>query len=990
MISRRRTHTTRPSSGHRDFERQADPADPARSSALPVPSALPAARAAHGLPAPFPAPHRGSAHGPADPPGRRWWRLRTIRARLALIVAVPTVLLMVLTGAGVVGQLRVTAEATAVSDNVELVLATEDLINSLQRERALTSGFLGGAASYRPQMDAQRRASDQNRAALDRLASGSDTASGRAVRGALQRLSALESLRGSIDSARLDRTTVLDFYTNAITALSSAADDDSIGREDEALRRSLESLSALGTAKEAIALERGQLNGVFAVGRFTPDDYRRFTETRAVKLEALLRFRQQASARRMAAVEAAMRTPQANLAGSYELRALAGAGGARLGLSPPRWSAVMTTVGYDLRQIQRGIGDDIRVRAQEVQSDALRMLTLYGAAALAMLVIALLLWLYTFRSIVRPLRSLTDEAHEAAERRLPGAVARVRATENPDDIVLESSRSTLSRREDEFAEVATALDNLQETAVRLAVEQAVMRHNTAESLANLGRRNQNLVRRQLGFISALEREESDPNALANLFELDHLATRMRRNAESLLVLVGEHSPRRWSGAVAVGDVMRSAFAEVEDYRRVSLRRAEPAAVQGVAAAEISHLLAELVDNALSFSPPDQEVEVQARSSGNEYHIAIVDQGVGMSPEAMEVANARLSGKENFLVSPTRDLGHYVVGRLAQRLGIKVWLHDSPLNGVTARVVLPAGVLVKPERKAARPMAMAAAHQSAPRQVTEAGAGGEPLPAADTGPAGATRLLGAAPVADGGGSTAGSVTGTGPLAVPPPEPGAASATGPIPVGATSEVAFGSTQPPQPAEPRREPSWEPAREPAREPGHESSWELGHEPPPGGPGHEPHRDPRVEPPRKPLEEALREPFPHGFQGPGPERGSGRTAEPATDWLSAPVGGGSPPAPGDNWSGEGTWAGEATRAGEVTEHPATAPPTTRNGLVKRTPQSRTLRRPIRPADNGAPAVEEQTRTPSDVRSMLNSFRAGVQRGEQDSSAAEPPRSSH
>jgi signal transduction histidine kinase len=679
--------------------------------------------------------------GPAGP--GQFTRGRTIRGRLALIFSVPTVLLVALAALGVANQYRIATDADAAAANVELVLATQDLINSFQQERSLTSGLLGGATHYRPQVDAQRRASNQNRATLDRLLAQTNSPSVRAVRGALADLDRLASVRAAVDTGQLDRTSTLDFYTTAIVALSSASADADVGQDDVVLRRGLESLHTLGEAKEAIALERSQLNGVFAQGRFGQGDYVGFAQSRAAKLDALTRFGQVATPARAVALRAAQRTPEATFAAAYEERALGGAAGRPLRLSAPRWSAAMATVGYDLRAIQRDVGADARARAGQVTHDADLLLASYAGAAAITLAIALLLWIYTFRSIIRPLQVLTFEAHQAAERRLPDAVARIQAAEEPGAVRLDSSLSPLVRRADEFAEVAGALDHLQQTAVRLAVEQAVMRHNTAESLANLGRRNQNLVRRQLGFISALEREEADPNALANLFELDHLATRMRRNAESLLVLVGEHSPRRWSGAVDVRDVLRSAFSEVEDYRRVLLRRADEAQVQGAVAAEISHLLAELVENALSFSPPDQEVEVQARNAGDQYHVAIVDQGVGMPPEAMAVANARLRGEQSFLVTPTRDLGHYVVGRLAQRLGIEVWLHDSPLTGVTARVVLPRNLLVPPERPATAPpgMTVPAQMRGGPqrRMLTGGGPIVEPVadPAAEQAHAGTT-------------------------------------------------------------------------------------------------------------------------------------------------------------------------------------------------------------------------------------------------------------
>ncbi|WP_116022609.1 sensor histidine kinase [Thermomonospora umbrina] len=631
---------------------------------------------------------------------RRFARARTIRARLALVLTVPTVMLVAFAGVGVFAQVRVAGEARAVVGHVELVLSTQELIHALQRERGLTSGLLGGGTRSRPQVVAQRKVSDRGRAALDPLLVEADDAGADQIRTALGRLNTLASVRAAVDAGRASRTTVLDFYTTAITALGAAARQSVPERlPDRRLRDGLESLHVLGDAKESTALERGHLNGVFAVGRFTPDDYRRFTETRAARLAALVRFRQVAVDGRTAQLDAAQRTPQAELAAAYEERALAGASGGRLRVEAPRWWTAMTTVVDDQRTVQRGIGEDVRGRAHAVDERATRLLLVYSAGAAATVLLALLLWLYTFRSIVRPLRMLTADAREVAATSLPGAVDRIRAAEDPATVVIDVPPSSAAHRRDEFAEVATALDDVQRTAVRLAVEQAVLRHNTAESLANLGRRNQNLVRRQLGFISALEREEADPNALANLFELDHLATRMRRNAESLLVLVGEHSPRPWKGTVGVGDVLRAALGEVEDYRRVVLRRIDDADVRGMAAAEISHLLAELVENALISSPPDQDVEVQGRVFAGRYHIAIVDQGVGMAPEALATANARLRAEQSFLVAPTRDLGHYVVGRLAERLGIEVWLHDSPLNGVTARVVLPADLLETPRADA---------------------------------------------------------------------------------------------------------------------------------------------------------------------------------------------------------------------------------------------------------------------------------------------------
>jgi anti-sigma regulatory factor (Ser/Thr protein kinase) len=172
---------------------------------------------------------------------------------------------------------------------------------------------------------------------------------------------------------------------------------------------------------------------------------------------------------------------------------------------------------------------------------------------------------------------------------------------------------------------------------------------------------------------------------------------MRRNAESLLVLVGETSPRPWSAPLPVADVIRAALSEVEDYRRVVLRRVDEGWVAGAVVAEVAHMLAELVENGLSFSSPDLEVEIYGRRTGNKYLLAVVDYGIGMPREELEKAKARLRDEENFLVAPTRFLGHYVVGRLARQLSVQVELGESPVTGITARMLLPAELLAdRPE------------------------------------------------------------------------------------------------------------------------------------------------------------------------------------------------------------------------------------------------------------------------------------------------------
>ena len=319
-----------------------------------------------------------------------------------------------------------------------------------------------------------------------------------------------------------------------------------------------------------------------------------------------------------------------------------------------------------------------------------------GGVVMASVVITLVLVWLGSRWITRPLTSLLEHTEDVAESWLPNAVRQILETPPGVEVVVpEVPRAPVTGR-DEVAAVAETLRSVQASSLQLAAEQVVLRRSAAESFLNLGRRNQNLLTRQIDFITELERNESDPDTLEGLFRLDHLATRMRRNAESLLLLAGVESPRQWSAPVKLGDVVRAALGEVEDYQRVVIRHLEPAEVLGPVAAEIAHLAAELIENALSFSPPDQQVEIKGRLTVSGYTLAITDNGHGMSAVEIEQANRRLAAPEAFTVAPSRFLGHLVAAHLARRLGAAVTLHDSPAGGLTARIEVPMALLANEE------------------------------------------------------------------------------------------------------------------------------------------------------------------------------------------------------------------------------------------------------------------------------------------------------
>ncbi|MDC0768138.1 sensor histidine kinase [Streptomyces sp. HD] len=629
----------------------------------------------------------------------------TIRGRMAIVLAVPTCLLLALIGLGVADRAADWSAARETEAHVGVLLRAQELVREVQRERGLTNGLLGGEKGYRDDVVAQRGRTDEARdglrAALDEEGGALPGAALRALRAADAPLTALTATRGDVDAGTADRAATLRAYTKAVTALIDA---ESAGAPDgdRRIAQGVQALQALARATEAVALERGSLNGVFAAGRFRSGEYLDFTEVRATRVAALAQFRQLAGADQESALDDAFGTAAARRVAGYEERAGRGADGSRLSVAPARWWSDMTSLVDELHQVQRAVGDDVRARADEAGSAATRQLGGFLALGVLILGVAVALAVFSARSITRPLGVLADEADVVAGSRLPEAVRRIQQADPDAPPLPEPERPRPAGGAREISRLAAALRNVEDAAVGLAAQQAVLRRTSTESLASLGRRNQSLLNRQLGLITTLESQELDPDALAELFELDHLATRMRRNAESLLVLAGEESPARsWKGTVAVTDVVRSAVAEVEQYQRVAAVDVQQCGVRGHCVAELSHLLAELVENALMFSPPKQPVEVHGWRDGAEYCLAVVDRGIGMTPERMAESNAVLSGGGDSLhTAPTRFLGHHVVGALAARLGAHVELRPTPGTGVTAYVAVPAALIQQPTSTAA--------------------------------------------------------------------------------------------------------------------------------------------------------------------------------------------------------------------------------------------------------------------------------------------------
>ena len=332
------------------------------------------------------------------------------------------------------------------------------------------------------------------------------------------------------------------------------------------------------------------------------------------------------------------------------------------------------------------------------------------------------------RGIVRPVRELTSAALDAANNRLPRVVAQIATL--PDDAPTPTLPKFEVTTKDELATLASALTSLQDSAVEQALDQRRNEKANADTLINLGRRNQSLLTRMLSYVTELEHDERDSEVLDKLFRLDHLTTRIRRNAESLLVLAGAKQTRTWSQPIAISDVLQAALSEIEEYTRVTIHHVDDARVHGTVAADLTHMLAELLENGTRFSPQERQVLVVGRLTPSGYQFDLIDAGLGMNEEELETANARIvqAGSKR---PDTKVLGHHVVGRIAARRGIFVRLLPSVQTGITAQVLVPATLLSDTGTPAAvpAPPAVTAPTLAEPTAIEPGAAPSAPQPVA---------------------------------------------------------------------------------------------------------------------------------------------------------------------------------------------------------------------------------------------------------------------
>ncbi|MFE9612504.1 nitrate- and nitrite sensing domain-containing protein [Streptomyces sp. NPDC006012] len=719
-----------------------------------------------------PTPAAKPAKAPTGPGSRialRNWRIST---RLVSLLALPVV------AATTLGGLRINQSMDDIQqlDNMKLLTdmtkqATE-LAAALQEERDQSAGPLANGQSannYTVKGYEQRtdRALANFLNASEQIDSASKDGNLTGVRDSLVglagQLDSLAKIRRTAYQQKNNSTQTVEAYHRLIAQLVDLSQDMAEASSNSEMIQRTRALAAFSTAKEYASVQRAVIAAALpdtnkTVGKLSDND-RLYGES-ALESESseLNIFRSlysgQGAEELLKPIDEG--NPTIESADTYAKRALGGEDGLSVQKRSYRdWVDDSSTKIEQMQKIEHTLLEEMEQKARELRSATERDAIISGALILLVLGVSLVGAFVVARSMIRSLRRLQETATKVAQDRLPELVKQL-SESDPQDVDT-SVESVGVHSRDEIGKVATAFDDVHREAVRLAAEQALLRGNVNAMFTNLSRRSQGLIQRQLSLISELESREADPDQLSSLFKLDHLATRMRRNGENLLVLAGEEPGRRWTRPVPLVDVLRAAASEVEQYERIELASVPTTEVAGRVVNDLVHLLAELLENATSFSSPQTKVKVTGHAlPDGRVLIEIHDTGIGLSPEDLAAINERLASPPTVDVSVSRRMGLFVVGRLSQRHGIRIQLRPSDSGGTTALVMLPVDVAQGGKVPAGKPgvpaaggpaAAQAAAGAAAARRNAAQGGGGAlgaGAPAAALGPgaAGAGGRLGA--------------------------------------------------------------------------------------------------------------------------------------------------------------------------------------------------------------------------------------------------------
>ena len=643
-------------------------------------------------------------------PRRPWRRFRDlpIWSKLGMIMIVPTLATIVVGTNGLIGQVDTASSADRARVLANLSGTSGELVDGLQDERAAAVLLLGaGADQVEPRstgyQDVQQAVDDAER----RFRSESDTLTGvpvnvrellADVRG---QLSLLPRTRNQVVAGELGLTAAAASYEELIVGLINFRDSSAQLAGDTELGDRMRAAAAISRAKEFLSQQRVIGHEVLIRDAYQPHLRTAFIAAQAGYDNFLQIFSAAAAGSEQAMLDQALEGPDVRQSQLYQdyLESLQGEDLGNPPWDAQAWDTVMSTHADLVRELERQLDDVIVTDATALRNTVTQQVLVEASLLLAVVVLAILLAWLVARSMARSLRDLRQGALMVAQHGLPQAVARLRdpalSTQlSPAQVASQIAEPLPIRSKDEFGQVAEAFNAVHLEAVRTAAEQAQLRSSVATMFVNLARRSQILVDRLIGHLDRLERGEQDPDRLGELFQLDHLATRMRRNDENLLVLAGADSTRVQRDPAALMDVLRAAQSEVEHYTRIEFGVVDrDLEIAAHAVNDLVHLVAELLDNATVFSPPESQVVVEARRVGDRAVLYVEDRGLGLSPQQLAEINERLATPPLVDVAVSRMMGLVVVSRLAARHGVKVELRPAAERGTVADVTLPSAVLV---------------------------------------------------------------------------------------------------------------------------------------------------------------------------------------------------------------------------------------------------------------------------------------------------------
>jgi signal transduction histidine kinase len=640
-----------------------------------------------------------------------------VSTKLITVLAAPVVVLVILATLGVTSRRSEANDASRVEQLADFVQVDATLVDELQKESIWSAAYMSTIdeqltfdeerkAEYEGQLTAQRAKTDAAltayNEAVDKIDPGRDNpAAEEALKQAEARLRNLPINRTSVEEIQSIPVRAIDTFNQITTSLIDVNSSLVQSANDAELLLGLTTVANYERVKEARATEAAILTAAVVRGGFTNEEgllcenvdtdcisYAEATTASNDVAQATDTFNEFAtpdSKRVQRAAEAGLEyddLKQSVLEQGQDNNVIL--------VGDTEFIASSFEMMTRLQGVDTGFIAQVSDTASSLASEASNAAFLYLLFTAVAVIAALGVAFLVARATTVPLRKLTSAAYSLSTDKLPGLVERLRNPDESDEPLSATLTPIDINSKDEIGQLADAFNSIQQVTVEVAEEQAqLLRKGIGDIFINLARRNQTLLDRQIEFIDQLEANEEDPDQLDNLFKLDHLATRMRRNAESLLVLAGAEPPRRRGRPVGLSDVVRVAIGEVEDFARIQLLALDDATVGGNVAVDLAHLLSELMENATHFSPPDTIVEIVGhRADDRSYVISVSDQGIGMSGEQLSEANIQLSRPPLVGLALSRSLGFIVIGRLAQRFGISVKLTASPSGGVTALVTLP--------------------------------------------------------------------------------------------------------------------------------------------------------------------------------------------------------------------------------------------------------------------------------------------------------------